>query len=356
MIAHPQMIFAAVTLGVAALVGWIFWILPTWSRPAIFFAVSVVPGFRESAGGARILSNYRIQVLIHVVISFGLILTGAFVQRPAPLILGVLWLVVAPLVAVSQAHKEVLPHAVAHSTIREASLEARSTQLPGGWALQFGPFAILTIVAIYLGTHWAQIPDRFPVHWGIDGRPNGWSERTAFGVFGPLLISGALVTGISLMAYSFSHLARRMPVPAGAPAMSDYPHRIAVLLLGVEYFLAAMFSLVGLLPLTGSPGVAPIVILSAALLIAAAFLGRWVSHAHDRLPHAVGMPGDGTPDNCWKLGLFYFNPDDSALFVEKRLGFGYTVNFAHASAWICLALILFLPLLLLFLIYISNHH
>ncbi|HXX46546.1 MAG TPA: DUF5808 domain-containing protein [Candidatus Acidoferrales bacterium] len=264
------------------------------------------------------------------------------------------WLVVAPLVAVSQAHKAVLPHAVAHSTIREASLVPRSAQLPGGWVLQFGPFAILAIVAIYLGAHWTQIPDKFPVHWGIDGRPNGWSERTLAGVYGPLLVAGALVTGISLLAYSFSHLARRIPIPAGVSSIRDFPHHIAVFLLGVEYFLAAMFSLVGLLPLTGSPGVAPIVILSAALLIAAAFLGRWVSHAHERLPHAVGMPGDGTPDSCWKLGLFYFNPDDSALFVEKRIGFGYTVNFAHASAWICLALTLFLPLFLLFLIYATH--
>jgi len=353
---YPQIFFGIFMLAVAALVGWIFWILPKWSRPGIFFAVTVVPDFRDSAEAAQILGSYRTQILLHVAIGFGLILLGALVQRPAPLILGVFWLAVAPLVAVSQAHKKTLPHAVAHSTIREASLVPRSAQLPGGWALQFGPFAILTIVSIYLGVHWAQIPDKFPVHWGIDGRPNGWSERTLAGVYGPLLVAGALVIGISLLAYSFSHLARRMPVPAGVPSMRDYPHRIAVLLLGVEYFLAAMFSLVGLLPITGSPGVAPILILAGAILAAALFLGRWVSHAHDNLPHAVSMIGDGMPDSCWKLGLFYFNPDDPALFVEKRIGFGYTVNFARASAWICLALILFLPLFLLFLIYISNHH
>jgi len=52
-----------------------------------------------------------------------------------------------------------------------------------------------------------------------------------------------------------------------------------------------------------------------AILAAAVFLGRWVSRAREK---AAEAPGDGTPDSCWKLGLFYYNPDDSALFVEKR--------------------------------------
>lgn len=34
---------------------------------------------------------------------------------------------------------------------------------------------------------WRQLPERVPIHWGMDGRPNGWASRTfaAFGI--PLL-------------------------------------------------------------------------------------------------------------------------------------------------------------------------
>ena len=42
---------------------------------------------------------------------------------------------------------------------------------------------------------------------------------------------------------------------------------------------------------------------------------------------------DGTPDACWKLGLIYYNPEDSALMVEKRFGIGYTVNFGNRTLW-----------------------
>jgi uncharacterized membrane protein len=337
MIEHPQIFFGGVMLAIVALVAWLFWMLPLWSRPGIFFAVTVVPEFRSSLEAARLLRNYRIQTLLHVAIGFALILAGALLQHFVFLILGVLWLAVGPLIAVAGAHKKALPHAVAVSTIREASLSPRTTQLPGGWILQLGPFAILLVAAGYIQAHWRRIPDRFPVHWGIDGMPNGWSGRTLSGVYGPLFCGAALVIGFSLIAYGTSHLARRFPATGDAPGNGDFAHRVAILLLGVEYFLASIFALVALLPFTGNPGAVPIVILTVAILASAIFLRRWINHGRDALPHTSG---DGTPDTCWKFGLFYFNADDSALFVEKRIGIGYTINFAHASAWVIMSLTL----------------
>ena len=48
-------------------------------------------------------------------------------------------------------------------------------------------------------------------------------------------------------------------------------------------------------------------------------------------------PLDPTPQECWKGAIFYYNPNDAALFVEKRDGFGYTFNFANRWSWILLA-------------------
>jgi uncharacterized membrane protein len=337
MIGHPQIFFGAIMLSVVSLIAWVFWMLPLWSRPGIFFAVTVAADFRKSAEAQRLLRNYHAQTLLHIAISFALILAGALLEYFAFLIVGALWLAVGPLVAISHAHGKALPHAVAVSTVREASLSPRRAQLPGGWILQLGPFAILLVTASCVALHWDQIPNHFPVHWGVDGRPNGWSARTPFGVYGALFCGVALVVAMSLIAYGISHLARRVSTEGDAAGNGDFAHRIAILLLGVEYFLASIFSLVALLPLTGNPGVAPIVILIVAILASAVFLRRWLSHGHDAWPQASG---DGAPDTCWKYGLFYFNPDDSALFVEKRIGIGYTINFAHASAWIITSLTL----------------
>jgi uncharacterized membrane protein len=44
------------------------------------------------------------------------------------------------------------------------------------------------------------------------------------------------------------------------------------------------------------------------------------------------------PDEGWK-GIFYSNRDDPALFVPKRFGIGYTLNFANPWSWAVLVLI-----------------
>lgn len=58
--------------------------------------------------------------------------------------------------------------------------------------------------------------------------------------------------------------------------------------------------------------------------------------------------GDRIPDRYWKLGIFYFNRDDSAVLVEKRFGLGYSLNFARPTAWVILSLILMAPLIPVF--------
>ncbi|MBM0065492.1 DUF1648 domain-containing protein [Alkalicoccobacillus gibsonii] len=46
---------------------------------------------------------------------------------------------------------------------------------------------------------------------------------------------------------------------------------------------------------------------------------------------------DRDNDRYWKLGQIYVNPNDPSLFLEKRFGVGWTVNFARPVAWLLLA-------------------
>lgn len=39
-------------------------------------------------------------------------------------------------------------------------------------------------------------------------------------------------------------------------------------------------------------------------------------------------------DSNWKFGVWYYNPDDPSLFVEKRVGIGWTVNWGRPMAWV----------------------
>jgi len=231
----------------------------------------------------------------------------------------------------------------------------RAARLPGGWTAQVGPFAILAGVGIYLRSRWDDIPTRFPVHWGIDGQPNGWSARTVAGVYGPLLLGTAIIALIAISSFAISRLRGSTRSVGTSSVASEFAHRISIFLLIVEYFLAAIFSLVGFLPLTGSPGVMPVLIVTGAFLLALIFLMAWSAKAQGqgttRGPAPIAMPSESSvPEKHWKLGIFYFNKDDSALLVEKRFGVGYTLNFAHPSAWICMAVVLLLPVAILLLV------
>jgi uncharacterized membrane protein len=62
---------------------------------------------------------------------------------------------------------------------------------------------------------------------------------------------------------------------------------------------------------------------------------------------AAARSGDATPDAAWKAGLLYFNPADPAVFVETRMGVGWTVNFGNIWSWVFLAFALAVPMLVL---------
>jgi uncharacterized membrane protein len=38
-------------------------------------------------------------------------------------------------------------------------------------------------------------------------------------------------------------------------------------------------------------------------------------------------------DHLWRGGLFYYNPTDPAIFVQRRTGPGYTLNFGNLFSW-----------------------
>ena len=63
----------------------------------------------------------------------------------------------------------------------------------------------------------------------------------------------------------------------------------------------------------------------------------------DRQPTSAMFRDD---DRYWSGGIFYSNPDDPALFVEKRYDLGWTLNFGHPQAKLVLIGLLFGTLVL----------
>lgn len=46
----------------------------------------------------------------------------------------------------------------------------------------------------------------------------------------------------------------------------------------------------------------------------------------------------------WKWGIFYDNPNDPSIWVPKRTGLGWTLNFAYPLSYLIIALLVIVPL------------
>lgn len=58
----------------------------------------------------------------------------------------------------------------------------------------------------------------------------------------------------------------------------------------------------------------------------------------------------------WRLGVFYVNPADERVFVPRRSGIGDTLNLAQPAAWVVVALLASLPILVVVLIALVTAH
>jgi uncharacterized membrane protein len=105
-------------------------------------------------------------------------------------------------------------------------------------------------------------------------------------------------------------------------------------MLAVEWSMALMFSSVGI-SLAAGPGMIPGWVVPVPLVLIIPALVYTIKKARE--PRA---PLDPTPNECWKGGIIYYNPDDAALFVQRRDGIGMTVNLANRWGWVMYAGIL----------------
>jgi len=323
------------------------YVMPRLTRPDIYFAVTIAPDFRDSAEGRAILGRYRVEVLIYGIIAIAVALSPLWIPQLSSdtlIVVGLLLQPVGGFIAYYRARQRVRPHAVVPATVREAALTPHEVRLPGGWTVQIGPFALLAAVGVWLGLHWTEIPDRFPIHWGMNGQPDNWATRSLIGVFLPLLTGAFFCALLGFFAHAILRWSRVIRMGGAAGESEHYFRRTVVsILVAAEYFLALVFAWAGILDLsavrTGPHGVVPILVLSLSFTVVVTLLMIRAGQGGSRLAGAAAAglvipAGDRTADRFWKLGLFYSNGDDPALFVEKRFGIGYTINFGHPGAWL----------------------
>jgi uncharacterized membrane protein len=293
--------------------GMVLFFLPDVMRRGTLFGVGVADSFRYTPEGRHVTGLYRIWVAIALAIAalLSLFWPTAFTTALSPLALFVLGTV-----AFFKARRLTLPFAIRRQPqARSMEMTPSPERLPRWTWLSAGPFLVLALSAAFLNSRWNSIPATFPVHYGLNGTPDRWAHRTFQSAYGPLILGAeiaALLLGLGLASWF------------GARRSALRPKALA-LILAAEYWLVLLFSATAVQPVLGFP-----VWIIVAFALCAPFL---VIGYILRRSNSINGPRDSTPEDCWKYGVFYYNPNDAALFVEKRTGFGYTINFANHWSW-----------------------
>lgn len=192
---------------------------------------------------------------------------------------------------------------------------------------------LLAISALILYTRYDALPERIATHYGVDGSADAYQPRRV-GVVAMPLVMGVLASALmAVLLYGIGCGTRCGGAAETAAVRRGRRRLLAGTLAALTVAMSVLFSYLALSPVVsprgmpGGPGV------FVGIVLAVVALAFWMAI---KMPDAAG--GDETPGERWTLGMFYNNPDDPALLVERRVGFGYTPNFARPLGWIVIAL------------------
>jgi uncharacterized membrane protein len=219
---------------------------------------------------------------------------------------------------------------------------------------------LLTLAAFGVLAHfYPRLPELLPVHWNVAGVADDWSRKKLSTVF----FLPAL--GVYMQVFFFVLKRDLVRAKMTLPATNTEEY-----LRGKERFLAANMHLLDL----ARAAVAALFFAIALLTVFTSIpeFRRYETAAQVALLSSVGVLLVGTGYFLWRMvavnrgldeltgddyvqrateeehwrhgGLTYYNPEDPALVVEKLTGIGYTLNLANPAVWYRLALMLGIPL------------
>lgn len=205
-----------------------------------------------------------------------------------------------------------------------------STSDRPAWFTRWDALAFLGLAALYAAyrIQGPSLPDPLPTHFDARGVANGWTSKAAL----PYVLFGLPIGLWTLITLTSRVSALGQTDPAKARALAAAPMR-GFLGLG----LAALMGGLLYVPARGT---------QALFVGLGVFVACLVAGIGVMIRDFARMPRNPQDDAFYKWKLFYYNPDDPRLLVEKRLGVGYTFNFARPASWLILGLVL-LPLGLL---------
>lgn len=202
---------------------------------------------------------------------------------------------------------------------------------------------VITVAIVLLSVNlYDQLPSQIPTHWGADGQPDAFSDKSWMSVLSlPIIL---FIT--QLMFFGINMFTKRSGIKINAGNVTSSKLRQLRLRKYTSWFLfvinilmTLLFAFFQLNLLYGNlfsdslmmlvPIIFLVLVLGGTLGLAVK-VGKVDSDFEGKLVIDKSNKIEGIDeDQYWIGGLIYFNRNDSSIFVEKRFGLGWTMNFAN---------------------------
>lgn len=278
----------------------------------------------------------------------GLMLALRIGPPPLAALVPALVLVVGSYAAYIRAYLRARPLAAPGAPLAAASL---SVERPPSLALPLASLAIAVLGGVVaVGYAWLRYPDlppQVPTHFGASGRPDAWSPRSFSSVMILPLTTLLLGTAMAIAACLTARAKRAIRHPDGGVSLAAQQRfrqvsanymALIVVVMTVMLTLMSVYAVRTALGLAAGmpPALMAIVVVLLVLSVGGGlYIALRYGQGGARLerPAASAPLTNGLADNSrWVLGAFYVNRDDPSIFVEKRFGLGYTINFGNPKA------------------------
>lgn len=365
-------LFYSIMIGIFLILGFVNGLTPYYSRRGTPFGITVPSSHQQDSFIQMRKKRFFIQnVLLSILLSIPIVFLSNFEDQTAQDMWSGVYVIGAMLVFFvltfvlylknrkaiqlwkkeEQIIVEIKKERIVVDTNYHRDLNAVSTR-----TIVIVQLVIVLISVAVIGFFYDRIPNQFPIHWNSQNIPDRSVEKSPLSV---MMMTAMQLLMIPVLAFShYAFIKSKQKLLTNYPQITSYQSKkfrrawsinflvtsiaTQLLLTSTNFFSLFFaedmaFGWMGLL----------IGLFIFGIVGYSSFLTWKYGQGGEKLVFSeidepVEEVTEVDEEKYWKLGVFYYNPDDPSIFVEKRFGIGSTINLARWQSWACITgLVLF---------------
>jgi uncharacterized membrane protein len=216
------------------------------------------------------------------------------------------------------------------------------------------PFIIIFLNIFLIAWYYNDIPNILPIHHDASGKVDRYGEKSigmvfAFNLF-QLLVTLIFIIVQEAIIRSKQNLNIQSPkISSEQNKIMRYKQGIFVNILSILFVISISFIQLSFIQVIDSM-ISEMVFFGAVLIaiLGVIMLSVKKQSIERKIESNIGKAKivNSINEEHWKGGLFYFNKEDPAIFVEQRSGNGFTINLGRPIGWFLFLLPLIFGLML----------